>query len=366
MPVRNIDFLVIGQGLAGSLLSYHLRERGCSVRVINTQHHRPSASRAAAGLYNPITGRKLVKTWRADELFPYLESCYAELQQRLGTPFFHPTPIYRPLASAEDQNDWAGQANDSAFANFVQEVHLKSRYGNLVHDQWGGLLLRHCGYVDVPTLLQSYRDFLIAQGSYEESVFDFDQLDVQERHVGYREWTARRIIFCEGATARDNPYFSWLPFRPVKGEMLTIRTEAPLPVIMNRGVFVIPGGTLAGGTLAGDNTCRVGSTYDHHDLSDTPTERARHTIRQKLDQLLATPYQVIDQWAGVRPATRDRLPFIGIHPKYEPLGIFGGFGSKGVSLAPYFARHFVYCLLKNEPVDEEVTILRYYPKFYPS
>ena len=366
MPTGNVDFLVVGQGLAGSLLSYHLLKQGCSVRVINTQQHRPSASRAAAGLYNPITGRKLVKTWRADELFPYLEHCYAELQQRLGAPFFHPTPIYRPLASAADQNDWAGQANDSAFVNFVQEVHLKSYYGDLVHDPWGGLLLRHCGYVNVPALLRCYREFLIAQGSYEESVFDFDQLDVHDRQVRYQEETARRIIFCEGASARDNPYFSWLPFRPVKGEMLTIRTEAPLPVIMNRGVFVIPGGTLAGGTLAGGNICRVGSTYDHHDLSDTPTERARETLRQKLDQLLATPYEIIDQWAGVRPATRDRLPFIGMHPKYEPLGIFGGFGSKGVSLAPYFAQHFVHCLLKSESVDEEVTIQRYFPKYYPS
>ncbi len=361
MPTRNVDFLVVGQGLAGSLLSYHLLEQGCTVRVINTQHARPSASRAAAGLYNPITGRKLVKTWRADDLFPSLESCYAELQRRLDARFFYPTPIYRPLASAEDQNAWAVQSGDSAYTTFVQQIHLKSRYGDLVQDRWGGLLLRHCGYVDVPELLRAYRDFLIKQARYEESVFDFDQLDVQDRHVHYQGWQARRIIFCEGATARLNPYFSWLPFRPVKGEMLSVRTDATLPVIMNRGVFVIPRGTLAGGKL-----CWVGSTYDHHDLSDTPTEGARQTLRQKLDQLLVTSYEITDQWAGVRPATRDRLPFVGTHPEHEPLGIFGGFGSKGVSLAPYFAQHFVHCLLKNKPVDEEVTIQRYYPKYYPS
>ena len=371
MSTGNIDFLIVGQGLAGSLLSYHLREQGCSVRVINTQHHRPSASRAAAGLYNPITGRKLVKTWRADALFPYLERCYAELQQRLGTTFFHPTPIYRPLASAEDQNAWAVQSDNPAFADFVEQVHLRSHYGKLVRDPWGGLRLRHCGYVDVPELLRAYREFLIEQASYEESVFDFDQLEVQAHQVRYRGWTAQRIIFCEGASARHNPYFSWLPFRPVKGEMLSIRTEAPLPVIMYRGVFVIPGHALAGGALAGGalakgHYCRVGSTYDHHDLSDTPTEQARQTLKQKLDQLLVTPYEIVDQWAGVRPATRDRLPFIGIHPEHEPLGIFGGFGSKGVSLAPYFAQHFVHCLLKNTPVDEEVTIQRYYPKHHPS
>ncbi|MGB3850140.1 MAG: FAD-dependent oxidoreductase [Tunicatimonas sp.] len=356
MPPPPVDFLVVGQGLAGSLLSHHLLEQGCSVVVLNTQQHRPSASRAAAGLYNPITGRKLVKTWRADDLFPYLESCYAELQQRLGANFFHPTPIYRPLATAEDQNAWAVQADAPEFAQFVEQVHLQSHYGNLVHDERGGLLLRRCGYVDVPELLRAYRTFLTDQGRYEELVFDFDQLEIGANQVSYRGLTARRVIFCEGATARHNPYFSWLPFRPVKGEMLSIRTETQLPVIMNRGVFVIPRG----------NHCWAGSTYDHHDLSDTTTDRARATLLQKLDQLLLTPYEVLDQWAGVRPATRDRLPLIGMHPRHEPLGIFGGFGSKGVSLAPYFARHFVHCLLKNEPVDEAVTILRYYPKHYPS
>ncbi len=361
MSTRNVDFLIVGQGLAGSLLSHQLLEHGCSVRVINTQHHRPSASRAAAGLYNPITGRKMVKTWRADALFPALERCYTDLQQRLGAAFFHPTPIYRPLASAEDQNEWAVQSGNPAFAEFVKEVHLKSHYGDLVHDERGGLLLRHCGYVDVPELLRAYRGFLINESLYEEAVFDFDQLEVDDHHVCYQDWTARRLIFCEGASARHNPYFSWLPFRPVKGEMLSILTEAPLPVIMNRGVFVIPGGNLSQG-----HHCRVGSTYDHHDLSDTPTERARTTLQQKLAQLLVTSYEIVDQWAGVRPATQDRLPFIGIHPQHEPLGIFGGFGSKGVSLAPYFAQHFVHCLLKNKPVDEEVAIQRYYPKHHPS
>ena len=356
MAAQNVDFLVVGQGLAGSLLSHHLLEQGCSVRVINTQHHLPSASRAAAGLYNPITGRKLVKTWRADALFPYLETCYAELQRRLGVTFFYPTPIYRPLASVEDQNAWAVQSGDPALAGFVEEVNLTSRYPTLVHDEYGGLLLRHCGYVDVPELLRAYRAFLIAENCYEEAVFDVARLEVRAHAVRYQNCTARWLIFCEGTSARHNPYFSWLPFRPVKGEMLLIRTETPLPVIMNRGVFVIPRGT----------HCRVGSTYDHHDLSDAPTERARQTLRQKLDQLLRSPYEVLNQWAGVRPATRDRLPFVGIHPVHEPLGVFGGFGSKGVSLAPYFAQHFVHCLLKNEPIDEEVTIRRYYPKHDPS
>ena len=354
MPRQNIDFLLIGQGLAGSVLAQHLLEHGCSVQLINTTQHRPAASPAAAGLYNPITGRKMVKTWRADELFPYLESFYARWQQQLNTQFLYPKPIYRPFVSKEEQNDWAVQADNIAFAPYVQKVAFRSTYGQVVHDPQGGLLLRQCGYVDVPALLSVYRGFLQARKLYQEDVFDPQQLTIHSDHIVYGPWKARKLIFCDGASGHQNPFFGWLPFRPVKGEMLSVRTQEELPVIVNRGVFVIPQGKY----------CKVGSTYDHHDLSDTPTAKGRQTLTHKLDQLLKDSYEIIDHWAGVRPATHDRLPFIGLHPKHEPLAIFNGFGTKGVSLAPYFAQHFVHCLLKNQPIDEAVDIRRCY-HIYP-
>ena len=350
MHHQSIDYLLVGQGLAGSVLSYHLLAQGYSVRVINAAHHRASASQVAAGLYNPITGRKMVKTWRADEVFPYLESFYPALEQRLSASFFHPIPIYRPWGGAEAQNDWSTQADNISFARYVQQVTPGGAYGTFVHDPLGGLLLRHCGYVNVPALLIAYRTYLLDQGSYEEAVFEPSQLTIKQNHVTYGSWRAHRIIFCDGASGAQNPFFGWLPFRPVKGEMLLIKPERELPVVFNRGVFVIPQGA----------TCKVGSTYDHRDLNDTPTEGGRQTLTQKLDQLLRIKYDIIDQWAGVRPATQDRLPLIGYHPEHEPLAIFNGFGTKGVSLAPYFAQHFVHCLAKNQPIDEAVDVRRFY------
>lgn len=353
MPRQNIDFLLIGQGLAGSVLSYHLLEQGSSVQLINTTQHRPAASPAAAGLYNPITGRKMVKTWRADELFPYLASFYSRWEQQLNTQFLHPMPIYRPFVNREEKNDWAVQADTIGFAPYVQQLAFSSAYEPFVHDPLGGLLLRQCGYVDVPTLLSVYRSFLQERTLYHEEVFDPQQLTIHSDHIVYGPWRARKIIFCDGASGHQNPFFGWLPFRPVKGEMLRIRTPEELPVIVNRGVFVIPQGKL----------CKVGSTYDHHDLSGTPTAQGRQTLTNKLDQLLKAPYEIIDHWTGVRPATHDRLPFIGQHPKHEPLAIFNGFGTKGVSLAPYFAQHYVHCLLKSQPIDEAVAIRRCYYRY---
>ena len=57
----NVDYLVIGQGIAGTWLSYFLLKQGKSVLVID-QWDEHSASHVASGIINPITGRNFVKT----------------------------------------------------------------------------------------------------------------------------------------------------------------------------------------------------------------------------------------------------------------------------------------------------------------
>ena len=67
-----IDFLLIGQGLAGSALGYRLKKAGKKIKLIDLPSENKS-SRVAAGLYNPVTGRKMVKTWNADLLSPEIQ-----------------------------------------------------------------------------------------------------------------------------------------------------------------------------------------------------------------------------------------------------------------------------------------------------
>ena len=54
-----VDYLIIGQGLAGSLLAWELIQRRCSVVVVDNGNE--NASQIAAGLINPITGMRFVK-----------------------------------------------------------------------------------------------------------------------------------------------------------------------------------------------------------------------------------------------------------------------------------------------------------------
>jgi glycine/D-amino acid oxidase-like deaminating enzyme len=75
-------------------------------------------------------------------------------------------------------------------------------------------------------------------------------------------------------------------------------------------------------------------------------------------RLIKANFSIQQHEAGVRPATADRRPLLGLHPAFPCMGIFNGLGTKGVSIAPYFAAHFADLLLENKQLDQEVSISR--------
>jgi glycine/D-amino acid oxidase-like deaminating enzyme len=147
-------------------------------------------------------------------------------------------------------------------------------------------------------------------------------------------------------------FFSFLPFAPVKGEILEVKQDFSPPFIVNRGVFRVP---LSNGNF------RVGSTYTWHDLEVGPTETAKNELLEKLTEVVRVPVQEIcGHKVGIRPATKDRKPFLGKHPEAQSVYIFNGFGAKGVSLVPYFSAAMRDFLLEGHPLPEEVSISRYF------
>jgi glycine oxidase len=348
-----VDFIIVGQGLAGSTLAYHLTKLGKKIAVFDTQRE-TSSSWVAAGLYNPITGRKMVKTWRADDLFAYLKGYYSEIEALASNKLLNEIGIYRPFISIEEQNEWASKTADENYAQYIGSIDQKSSYSS-VNDDFGGIKLKQAGFLDVRKYLDVMVDILKQKDvNYYNERFDVGVMDLSDNGVKYGDISTKNIIFCDGRSSVSNPYFQWLPFKLVKGEVLYIESEMELDKVINRGVFVIP---------QTENRFRVGATYDNFDLTLSTTPKGRLQIEDKLKELITVEYEVKEQYAGIRPATRDRKPFIGIHPKFKSVGIFNGLGAKGVSLAPYFANQFARHLVNQSPLDKEVDISRYF-SFY--
>ena len=81
------DYIIAGQGIAGSNLAMHLLERGKKIAVIDDDWN-GAACKVAAGVLNPITGKRLVKSWRSGIAMPYAKKYYASLQEKFGEKFF--------------------------------------------------------------------------------------------------------------------------------------------------------------------------------------------------------------------------------------------------------------------------------------
>jgi len=348
-----VDFIIVGHGLASVAVIEHLKKHKKSFVVFSDENPN-SSSKVAAGLYNPVTGRKMKQTWMAEQLFPYLEEFYGDLEKSLQAKFLNKKAIYRPFLSLEDQNDWMAKALKSNV--FIKETFTKTQYREFIDDEFGGILLNKSGFLEVKKMLECHKEKLMDDQQLKTEAFNYHDLIIQENKIQYKTIEGEKIIFCDGPLSQ-NPFFDWLPTAPVKGEILHIKTKKPLPedVIFNRGVFIVENHE--------HGYYRVGATYEWKKLDYQSTAKARKQLTDKLDDLLNIEYEIIDQVAGIRPATKDRRPLIGNHPEMKNVFIFNGLGTKGVSLAPFFAHQFVESIINLKKLNDEVNINRYYPLY---
>jgi len=351
--MQKIDYLIIGQGIAGTAIAYFLWQRKKNFLVIDSPKI-PTASTVSAGVCNPITGRKWLKTWQAEEIFPFLHQFYKDLEKHLQGQFLFDKQIYRPFRTVSEQNQWSVKSAERGWKNFVNLELENNFYSNFIQNDLGGWLTKQAAYIDIEKVIQSYRKWLKENNLLIENKFDYDSLEIKENFVNWKNIQAKYIIFCEGAEGRNNPFFKELPFRPVKGEWIKIEANnvENLQNIINTGFFILP--------LPNEkNIFKVGATYEWDNLDDVITTKAKNYLENKLKKTFLKSYKFIEQKAGIRPASKDRRPILGKHKEYKTLVIFNGLGTKGVSLAPFFAQHLIKHLEDNEALIPEVNIQRF-------
>jgi glycine oxidase len=344
-----LDYLIIGQGIAGTMLAYFLQKRGKSIHIVD-EYNPSSSSHIASGLFNPITGRRLVKTWKADYIFPFAEKTYHELEEILDNTFYYKKNVLRVFPGQQEQIDWMKKADSAEFKGFI----LKDQWTipKVEDNSFGGIEITQSGYLDMALFVSAFREKMLLEDQITEERLQYQDIHLDTHLVRWKEWEAKKIIFCEGYQTMHNPFFSWLPFVPAKGEIITIYSEdLKLDKILSKGIFILP---------IGKQLYKVGATYSWNFPDDKITEDGKNELCKKLERLTHCSYRIVDHKAGIRPTVKDRRPFLGLHPEYPNIGIFNGMGTKGASLAPFFAHSFAEFLEDGKPLDKEVEIGRYY------
>jgi glycine/D-amino acid oxidase-like deaminating enzyme len=360
------DVLIIGQGICGTFLSRELERAGLSYVVIDEE--RPlTASRAAAGLINPVTGRRLVKTWMIDELLPFVQEAYRQFEEESGAIFlrrvsvvdFFPTPQMRLAFLGRYEEDPAG------YLRLPEDEH---HWDGLFRYELGYGLIDSCYLVDMQALLGSVRRQLAERGVLRAERFEREELVAEPTRVRYRDVEARWAIFCDGIESMQNAYFSRLPFAPNKGEVLVVEIPEWAAGWAAAGVS----GTAGDGSVPGmvfkkgmslvpwkEGLYWVGSSYEWSFADAGPTAAFRDKTEAVLREWLRAPFRVVEHIAAVRPATLERRPFVGFHPLHPAVGILNGMGTKGCSLAPYFARQLMQQMVSGVAIQADADIVRF-------
>ena len=353
------DAIIVGQGIAGSCLALAMLARGKKVVVVDDDWN-GAACRVAAGVLNPITGKRLAKSWRSDIALPFAKKFYSALQRELGAEFYEERRILQLCKSEEEAELWQKRKSDPAYSEFLSEKSPPQSRPPL-NDSKGGFLINFAAWVEAPAAMKAIRKRLLDLGALRLERFDHSAL---RRAPGggfsYGALDAARVVFCDGWRAVDNPYFNWLPYRPAKGEILNIVCQTDLgDDIIHREKWLMK----HRGRLY-----RCGSTWDRTDFRNPhPTPEAQAELSKAIPQIIGrdTPFRIHAHEAGVRPCTATTRPHLGEHPEIRGLYSFNGFGSKGYALSPYFADHFAKYLDGEIPLDAEADLARHVRKFFP-
>jgi len=341
--IKKVEYLVIGQGLAGTMMAFHLLETGKSVCVVDNGEI--SASMVAAGLFNPVTGRRFVRSWNIEKLLPYADKVYPSMEKLLDRKFYFKKPIIKILSGNEEK-----MVYDRSLT-IENKPYIEGFYSATEEAKYSTCEIKEGGFVDTSLMIGSFREYLQKKDAFIKEDFYYNDLIINPEGIQWKDVHADNIIFCEGYKAIDNPLFPDLPFNLAKGEILTLKIPGLNPdKVLMAGGYLVP---------VGDDIFKLGSTYAWDDMTTTPTPKGREDLITKLKDIADLSFEIVNHEAGIRPAVKNRRPIVGRHPDMANVFILNGMGTKGVLLAPYFAKQLSDLLLFDNEVDSDVDVSQY-------
>lgn len=344
-----VDYLIVGQGICGTWLSWYLTKQDRSFIVID-KNEPITASKVSAGIINPVTGRRMVRVWMAEQILSFAREAYHEIGNFLDITAISQKNIIDFFPNPHQRQVFLERIEEGE--QYLNSFPEQNQFNSFFNYDLGCGEIRHSYIAHIETLLPAWRKFLKNNGRLLEEAFAFENLVIGEQSVQYRSITAKKIIFCDGLNSFENPFFKQLPFAPNKGEALIVEiNDLPDEHIYKKGFILAP--------LRETGTFWLGSNYQWSFSDTEPTDEFYQQAERHLKAWLKTPFRIMEHKASIRPATLERRPFVGLHPYQENAGILNGMGTKGCSLAPFFASQLVDHLLRKKGIMPEADIKRF-------
>ena len=331
----NNDFIIIGAGIIGLATAEQLLIQGATVTVLERGEVGRESSWAGGGILSPLCPWDYADevtrlTTRGAALFPaWTQRLHASTgidpeYQESGLLVLPPYDLKIAQQWCDEQHVTLGQIQPAEYAALTQSPLL---------------YLPHVAQVRNPHLLRALCNRVQALGGriiehcpVREVVVENDRVQSLDTFAGKQ--CASSYIVTAGAWSKQvlGKHALQLDIKPVQGQMLLFKFPEPpvRHILLQADLYLIP---------RRDGHLLVGSTLEDVGFDKQITAAAREDLHQRaqkiLPQLRDAP--LIQQWAGLRPASPRNIPTIGRHPSLKNLYLNSGHFRYGVTMAPVSA-----------------------------
>lgn len=330
------------------MLSYQAIKRNKTFKLIDNSF-KHSASLISSGVINPVTGRRIVKTWIIEELMEKARTDYEDISAILAKNIIKYGEITRLIKDAEEENIWTTRVLNNSVSYLTEITEAKPYKEHFKNFRSVGKI-SPAMVIDIENLLIEWKQYLITKGNLIESQVEKDELVLNAKGVHYKDMQFKWLIFADGQHGLSREFFKFLKYEDAKGDVIYIKSDQfQRDEMVKASINIIP--------LKAYHYW-VGSNYEWDPKDDKPSESIKEILVNKLNRSVTFEFEVIDHKSAIRACTKDRKPYLGVHPDYSQLVIFNGLGTKGMSLAPYFSEHLFDHLEHNVTLMTEVDIKR--------
>lgn len=350
--------VVVGRGIAGAYAAWVFRQRGC--RVSWWGDDSPSASRVAAGMFNPVSFRHVLEVWNAQEHLGSMRTILQDMERTLGLEgaVVHDVPVLKVFPNTTYAALWQERREEGhGVCQWTERgspapsphVHAPHGVGKVVASGW----------VDLPRLLDALQALWSREGNGVNRRW--------ERGDGLPEG-ADLLVDCRGVGATSDLAEGGLKVQPNHGDVLTLESpmlEGGLDTAgcnINHNAWLLPLGK-----VGGRMRWRLGATYGWNRLSWEPLPESEEFLFNRMAGAFHGPgleefrrARVVAHEAGLRPASPDRRPMVGPWPgQPEGLAMINGLGTRGVLVGASAALHVAHWWLDGADLPPEVDPRRF-------
>lgn len=367
-----LDTIVIGGGIVGASLAYHLAKLGLKTRLID-RHDAGRATDAGAGILSPETSSSESEDWyrfgvTAVEYYRPLIKHLEDVQD--GDTGYAMCGLLR-VAVSEDEIDLYNTAHQVVFERQIRNntpptnelYEVSSKEAQEIFPALAtvrkAFYHRTGGRVDGRLLC----DALTKAGIYhgldvqEASV---DRLLIEDKQVigvvvDGEEIRAGKVAIAGGAwsSAFAEQLGVQIPIEPQRGQIIHLQldnvdTSSWAVINAFRGHYMV---AWENGRVVVGATRETGSGFE--------PQTTASGIKEVLDEALRVApglasARLLEVRVGLRPYSADRLPVLGTMPNIENIYIATGHGPTGLQLGPYSGK-VVADMMAENTIDDDLT-----------